>query len=97
MTFYEQLLLAFGGYIIHFLKMWLESIKRKEKFIVETLYLSVAINVISIFILIYIGGSLPADILVMSPLTCVLIGSFNSSMLGGIINLKKPKDINDIE
>jgi hypothetical protein len=97
MGFYEQLMLAFGGYALHLLKMWLEAIKRKEDFIKQSFYISIAMNVISIFILIYIGGGLPPDILVMSPLTCVLIGSFNSSMLGGIINLKKPKDINEVE
>lgn len=97
MNFYEQLLLAAGGYAIHLLKMWGESVKRKEKFVRETLLISIAINVISIFILVYIGDSLPADILVMSPLTCVMIGTFGSSMLAGIINIKKPKDINEVE
>jgi hypothetical protein len=97
MNFYVQILLAFGGYAIHILKMWAEAIKRKEKFIREPFYISIAMNIISILILIYIGGSLPADILVMSPLTCVIIGSFNSSMLSGIVNLKKPKDINEVE
>ncbi len=97
MNFYEQLLLATGGYAIHLLKMWGESIKRKEKFIRETFFISIAMNVISIFILVYIGDSMPVDILVMSPLTCVMIGTFNSSMLSGIINIKKPKDINEIE
>jgi hypothetical protein len=97
MNFYEQILLAAGGYAIHLLKMWGESIKRKEKFVKETFYISIAINVISIFILVYIGGSLPADVLVMSPLTCVMIGTFGSSMLSGIINIKKPKDINEVE
>jgi small basic protein len=97
MNFYEQLLLATGGYVIHLLKMWMESIKRKEKFDRETFLISIAMNVISIFILIYIGGSLPADLIVMSPLTCVIIGTFGSSMLSGIVNIKKPKDINEIE
>lgn len=97
MSFYEQLLLAFGGYIIHLLKMWIESIKRKETFITQTFYISIAMNVISIFILIYIGGTLPSDIVVMSPITCVIMGWFSSSMLSGIVNLKKPKDINEVE
>lgn len=97
MNFYEQLLLAGGGYAIHLLKMWGESIKRKEKFVKETFFISIAMNVISIFILIYICDSLPPDILVMSPLTCVMIGTFGSSMLSGIINIKKPKDINEVE
>ncbi len=97
MNFYIQLLLAFGGYIIHLLKMWMESIKRKESFITQTFYISIAMNVISIFILIYIGDSLPETMIVMSPVTCVIMGYFGSSMLGGIINLKKPKDINEVE
>lgn len=96
MNFYEQLLLAFGGYIIHLLKMWMEAAKRKEAFITKIFYISIAINVISIFILIYIGDSLPPEIVVMSPLTCVIMGSFSSSMLSGVINLKKPKDINEV-
>jgi small basic protein len=97
MNFYEQLLLAMGGYTIHILKMWLESIKRNEKFNKETFLISIAINVISIVLLVYIGGSLPSDLLVMSPMTCVMIGTFNSSMLSGFINVKKPKDINETE
>lgn len=97
MSYYEQLLLASGGYAIHLLKMWAESIKRKEKFVKETFFISIAMNVISIFILCYIGDSLPPDILTMSPLTCVMIGTFGSSMLSGIINIKKPKDINEVE
>ncbi len=97
MSFYEQLLLALAGYIIHLLKLWGESIKRKEKFIMDTFYISIAMNVISIFVLVYIGDSLPADLIVMSPLTCVIIGTFGSSMLSGIVNIKKPKDINEVE
>jgi small basic protein len=96
MNFYEQLLLAAGGYAIHLLKMWGESIKRKERFVRDIFLISIAINVISIFILVYIGDTLPADMLVMSPLTCVMIGTFGSSMLSGIINIKKPKDINEV-
>lgn len=97
MNFYEELLLAMAGYIIHLLKMWGEALKRKERFIIETFYISIAMNVISIFVLIYIGDSLPPDLIVMSPLTCVIIGTFGSSMLSGIVNIKKPKDINEIE
>jgi small basic protein len=97
MNFYEQLLLAAGGYAIHLLKMWGESIKRKERFVKDIFFISIAMNIISIFILVYIGETLPADMLVMSPLTCVMIGTFGSSMLSGIINIKKPKDINEVE
>jgi uncharacterized membrane protein len=94
---YEHLMLALGGYVIHLLKMWLEAIKRKEKFVAETFYISIAMNIISIFILVYICESLPPDLIVMSPLTCVIIGTFNSSMLSGFVNIKKPKDINEVE
>lgn len=97
MNYYEQLLLAAGGYAIHLLKMWGESIKRKEKFVKETFFISIAMNVISIFILVYICDSLPPELIVMSPLTCVIIGTFGSSMLSGIVNIKKPKDINETE
>lgn len=97
MNFYAQLLLAIGGYTIHLLKMWMESVKRKEVFISKIFFISIAMNVISIFIMIYIGGSLPPAIVVMSPLTCVIMGYFGSSMLSGFINLKKPKDINEVE
>jgi small basic protein len=97
MNFYEQLLLATGGYALHLLKMWGESIKRKERFVKDIFFISIAMNVISIFILVYIGDSLPTDVLVMSPLSCVMIGTFNSSMLSGIVNIKKPKDINEVE
>lgn len=97
MAFYEQILLALGGYVLHLLKMWLEAIKRKEDFIKQTFYISIAMNVISIFMLIYIGNATPLDMLVMSPITCVIIGTFGSSMLAGLINIKKPKDINEVE
>lgn len=97
MNFYEQILLAAGGYAVHLLKMWGEAIRRKEKFVKETFFISIAMNVISIFILIYIGDAMPPDLLVMSPFTCVLIGTFGSSMLAGFINIKKPKDINEVE
>jgi hypothetical protein len=97
MNFYEQLLLAAGGYVLHVLKMWYEAKKRQEKFIQDTFFISIAMNVIAIFILVYIGGSLPPDLIVMSPLTCVIIGTFGSSMLSGIVNIKKPKDINEVE
>ena len=97
MNFYEQLGLAFGGYVFHMLKMYLVALKRKEKFIREIFLVNIALNVIAIFIMVYIGGSLPPDLIVMSPLTCVIMGSFGSSMLAGIINLKKPKDINEVE
>jgi hypothetical protein len=97
MNFYEQLLLAFGGYAVHMLKLWGEAIKRKEKFIKDAFFVNMATNVISIFILVYILDTLPPELIVMTPLTCVIAGWFNSSMLTGFINIKKPKDINEVE
>jgi|SRR6185436_6533970 len=91
--FVEQLLLAFGGYLFHLLKQYGESIKRKETFVNKMLYVSAGMNVLSIVILIYIGNKLPNDLIVMSPLTCVIIGSFGASMLSGFINIKKPTSI----
>lgn len=95
MTLIQQMLLASGGYAFHLLKQWYESIKRKEQFDKRLFILSMGMNLIAIPILVYIGGTLPADLLVMSPLTCVIIGSFGASMLAGFINTKKPKDISD--
>ena len=90
-----QLLYAFGGYIFHLLKMYGESLKRKEVFIVRPFVVSMAANVVAIILLISIGDQLPAELIVMSPLTCVIIGSFGSSMLSGFINVKKPKEMVD--
>ena len=84
------MLLAFGGFAFHLLKQWGENIKRKDKFDNRLLVISIAMNLIAIPILVFIGGTLPADLLVMSPLTCVIIGAFGSSMLAGFINTKKP-------
>ena len=97
--FIEQSLLAFGGYAFHLLKQYGESIKRKETFVNKMLYVSMGMNVLSIILLVYIGNRLPADLIVMSPLTCVIIGSFGASMLSGFINIKKPTsiDVGDTE
>lgn len=88
-----QLLLAFGGYAFHLLKMYGESLKRQEVWLLKPFIVSVAANLLAIFLLIYVGDQLPPDLIVMSPLTCIIIGSFGSSMLAGFINIKKPKDI----
>lgn len=88
-----QLLYAFGGYVFHLLKMYQESLKRQEVFLVKPFAVSVAANIVAILILISIGDQLPPDLIVMSPLTCVIVGAFGSSMLSGFINVKKPKDI----
>ena len=89
----EQMLLAFAGFAFHMLKQWHENEKRGDKFNIKHTLIFCAMNMIAIPVLIYIGNSLPADLIVMSPLTCVIIGSFGSSMLSGFINTKKPKDI----
>lgn len=90
-NFLENILLAFGGYIFHLLKMWYESIKRNEAFIDRSFFISIAMNVVAIFLLVFLGKSLPPDLIVMSPLACVMIGYSASSMLGGFINVKSPK------
>jgi hypothetical protein len=95
MYYLEMILLAFGGYAFHLLKMYGESIKRNEQFVQKSMIVNIAANTIAIFLLIYIGKSLPADLIVMSPLTCIIIGSFGSSMLSGFINVKKPKEVKD--
>lgn len=89
--FIENVLLAFGGYLFHLLKMWYESTNRNEVFITKSFYISIAMNVVAIFLLIYLGNSLPPDLLVMSPLTCVIMGYSASSVLSGFINVKSPK------
>lgn len=88
-----DMLLALAGFVFHLLKQWLENEKRGDKFNVKHTLIFVAMNIVAIPVLIYIGGTLPADLIVMSPLTCVIIGAFGSSMLAGFINTKKPKDI----
>lgn len=93
LSFGFQLLLAFGGFIFHLLKQWRENIVRKQEFDKRLLLISFLMNMIAIPILIFIGGTLPSDLLVMSPLTCVIIGGFGSSMLSAFINAKKPKDV----
>lgn len=90
-NFPSSLLLALGGYVFHVLKMWYEATKRNEVFINKSFYISIAMNLVAILILIYIGKQLPADLIVMSPLTCVIIGFMGSSILAGFINIKAPK------
>lgn len=97
MNFTEQVLLAAGGYLFHLLKQWYESVKRKESFDYKLLLISVGMNILAILILVYIGKQLPPDLIVMSPLTCVIIGFSGSSLLAGFIAAKKPKDIPDDE
>lgn len=89
------MLLAFGGFLFHLLKKWGESIKKNEKMDRRLMLIYFGMNIIAIPVLIFIGGTLPSDLLVMSPLTCVIIGSFGSSMLSGFINAKKPGSTED--
>lgn len=92
-----ECLLAGGGYAFYLLKQLNESIKRKEVFIVKSFILSIAMNLLAIPLVIYIGNSLSSEVVVMSPLTCVIFGAFASSTLSGFINTKKPKEIVDDE
>lgn len=92
-TFIEQILLAFGGFAFHLLKMWYAASNRNETFITKRLGIWVAMNIVASILLIYVGKNLPPDLIVMSPLTCIIIGAFGSSMLSGFINVKKPKDV----
>lgn len=89
----ENLLLAFGGYVFHVLKMWYESTNRNEVFITKAFYISIPMNVVAIVLLTIVGKSLPPDLIVMSPFTCILIGYSASSMLSGFINIKTPKSV----
>jgi cytochrome bd-type quinol oxidase subunit 1 len=84
-------LLAIGGYVFHLLKMYGEAVKRNEEFLKKPFIINIFANLIAIPILLYIGDSLPEDVLVMSPVTCVIIGVCGSSMLTGLVQLKKPK------
>lgn len=93
--FVEYLLLALGGYATHLLKMYIESLKRNEVFIKKIFIASVALNMISILLLTYVGDTLPPEIYVPSPLGAIMVGIFGSSMLSGVVNIKKPIDIVD--
>lgn len=93
LTFALKMLLAFAGFLFHLLKQWGESIKKKEVMDTRIVLIKLGMNIIAIPVLIFIGDSLPSDLLVMSPLTCVIIGSFGSSMLSGFITAKKPSGI----
>ena len=65
--FMVRILLALGGYAFHLLKMYGESLKRQEVWIVKPFVVSVAANILAIFLLIYVGERLPPDLIVMSP------------------------------
>lgn len=97
MTILEQLLLAYAGFLFHLLKIYQANLKRKETFINQQLLVWSISNLLAATLLVYIGGTLPPDLLVMSPLTCVMIGFFGSSMLSGFINIKKPKGFESVE
>lgn len=92
-SYLENYLLALAGFLFHFLKMWYTSTMRKEGFLTKPTVIWAIMNILASAILVYIGGTLPPDLIVMSPLTCVMMGVFGSSMLSGFINVKKPKDL----
>lgn len=89
----EYMLLAFGGHVIHLLKLYGESLKRNEAFVTKIFIVSEAANIISIPMLIWISKYLPPELFVMSPIGAIIIGTFASSMLAGFINVKKPKEV----
>ena len=88
-----NILLAFAGHAFYLSKLWGESIKRKEEFITKSFIASEISNVIAIPIMVYIAPTLPPELFIMSPIGAIIIGWLGSSMLGGFINVKKPKDI----
>lgn len=85
--------LAFAGHAFYLLKQQLENLKRKQKFDAQAFILSEGMNIIAIFLLVYIGIQAPSDWLTMSPVVAIMIGGFGSSMLSTFINTKKPKDL----
>src|SRR5574342_33260 len=89
--FAEYLILAIGGYFCHLLKQYLQSINRNEEFINKKLKVTIALNLIAIPLLVYVAPTLPPELFVMSPISAIVIGWFNSSLLAGLINVKKPK------
>lgn len=91
--FVENILLAFGGYLFHLLKIYQASLKRQEEFVTKPFLVSVAANILAIFLMIYVGGTLPPDLFSMAPINVVVMGFFGGSMLSGFINVKKPKGI----
>jgi hypothetical protein len=92
----EYMLLAFGGHAIHLLKLYSESLRRKEEFINKSFLASEMSNLIAIPMLVWMADYLPPELFVMSPLGAVIIGTFASSMLAGFINVKKPKEIDSV-
>jgi len=87
--------LAFAGHAFYLLKQQLENIKRNQKFNGQVFFLSEGMNVIAIFLLVYLGIQAPSDWVTMSPVMAIMIGGFGSSMLSGLINTRKPKDDTD--
>lgn len=91
--FIEYLLLALGGHAFHLAKTYAASIKRNEEYVTKSFVANEISNIIAIPLLCYIGPTLPPDLFVMSPITAIVIGFAASSLLGGFINVKKPKDV----
>lgn len=91
-NYWLYIALAFGGHIFYLCKQLLENIKRKEKFNKEVFLISEAMNIMAIFLLVYLAIEAPTAWLTMSPITAILIGAFGSSMLSALINTKKPKE-----
>lgn len=94
-NFWLYMGLALGGHVFYLLKQLLENVKRNQIFDKRIFIISEAMNLIAIPLLVYIGTLMPTEILTMSPVTAIMIGGFGSSLLSGIINTRKPKDIDD--
>lgn len=94
--FIEYLLLAIGGHLFHLAKTYAAAVKRNEEYVTKAFVANEVSNLIAIPLLCYIGPTLPPDLFVMSPITAIVIGFAASSLLGGFINVKKPK-VNESE
>lgn len=94
--FIEYLLLAVGGHLFHLAKTYAASVNRNEEYVTKKFVANEICNLISIPLLCYIAPTLPPELFVMSPIGAIIIGFASSSLLGGFINVKKPK-INESE
>lgn len=93
--YWFYILLAFGGHIFYLMKQQLENIKRKDKFNWQVFFLSEGMNIMAIFLLVYLGIQAPAEFMKMSPMSAIMIGVFGSTILSSLINTKQPKEITE--
>lgn len=90
--YWFYILLAFGGHVFYLMKQQLENIKRKDKFNMQIFALSEGMNIMAIFLLVYLGIQAPAEFMKMSPMSAIMIGVFGSTILSSLINTKQPKE-----